>query len=221
MAKSKWIDISIPIYAGMVGGPNDPRVKIKLVRDPDKGAPVTMAQITMISHTGSHVDAPRHFFKNGTTIDVLPLDTFIGPARVIEIKDTKSIKPAELKRYDIQPGERILFKTKNSSWVYDNDEFTTPYVYISNDAARYLIEKKVRLVGIDYITVGGYENREDNRKVHIMFLNGGVSILEEINLDGVKPGRYELLAVPIRLRQGDAAPCRALLRPLPASRKKA
>ncbi len=213
-AKSEWIDISLPIYAGMVGGPNDPRVKIKLVRDPDKGAPVTMAQITMISHTGTHIDSPRHFFKDGTTIDALPLDTFIGPARVIAIKDTVSIKPAELKPYDIQPGERILFKTKNSSWVYDSDKFVTPYVYITNEAARFLAKKKVRLVGIDYITVGGYENREDNRVVHLTFLENGVSILEEVNLKGVKAGRYELMAVPLRLHQGDAAPCRAIIRPI-------
>jgi arylformamidase len=213
MAKSKWIDISLPIYAGMVGGPNDPKVKIKLVRDPDKGAPVTMAQITMISHTGTHIDAPRHFYVKGTTVDVLPVDIFIGPARVIEIKDQESIKIPELEPYQIRAGERILFKTKNSSWVYDSDVYTTPYIFISNDAARYLVKKKVRLVGIDYITVGGFADREDNRFVHKLFLDGGVSIMEEVNLKGVKPGRYDLLAVPIRLRQGDAAPCRALLRP--------
>lgn len=221
MAKSKWIDISIPIYAGMVGGPNDPKVQIKLVRDPDEGAPVTMALVTMISHTATHIDSPRHFYKDGTPVDALPLETFMGPARVIEIKDTVSIKPAELERYHIQPGERILFKTTNSSWVYDSDTFITPYVYITNDAARYLVEKKVILVGIDYITVGGFEDRQDNIFVHKLFLDGGVSILEEVNLAGVKPGRYELIALPIRLRQGDAGWCRAIIRPLPASQKKA
>lgn len=214
MAKSDWIDISLPIYAGMIVGPSDPQVEIKLVRDPAKGDPVTMSQITMISHTGTHIDSPRHFFIDGTTIDALPLETFIGPARVIEINDVETIKPAELEPYDIQPGERILFKTTNSSWVYDSDKFITPYVYISNEAASFLAEKRVRLVGIDYITVGGYVNREDNRVVHKIFLNGGVSILEEINLKGVKPGRYELMAVPLRFLKGDAAPCRAILRPM-------
>jgi arylformamidase len=213
-AKSNWIDISLPIYEGMVGGPNDPRVTVRLVRDPAKGDPVTMSQLTMISHTGTHIDSPRHFFVDGTTIDALPLETFIGPARVIEIKDTDSIKPAELEPYDIQSGERILFKTKNSSWVYDSDKFVTPYVYISNEAALFLVEKKVQLVGIDYITVGGYATREDNRVVHKLFLNGGVSILEEVNLKGVKPGRYELIAVPLRFRKLDAAPCRAIIRPV-------
>jgi arylformamidase len=109
-AKSKWIDISIPIYAGMVGGPNDPKVEIKLVRDPDEGAPVTMALVTMISHTATPIDSPRHFYKDGTPVDELPLETFMGPARVIEIKDTVSIKPAELEKYDIQPGEAFFLK---------------------------------------------------------------------------------------------------------------
>jgi arylformamidase len=214
MAKSNWIDISIPIYAGMMGGPNDPRVKIVLVRDPAKGDKNTMSQVTMITHTGTHIDSPRHFFPDGTTIDELPLETFIGPARVIEIKDTVSIKPAELEPYGIRPGERILFKTKNSSWVYDTEEFVTGYVYISTEAARFLVEKKVRLVGVDYLTVGGYEDREQNRVVHEMFLKNGVSILEETNLSGVKAGKYELIAVPLRFRQGDASPCRAVIRPL-------
>jgi arylformamidase len=173
-----------------------------------------MSQLTLISHTGTHIDAPRHFFVDGTTIDVLPLETFIGPARVIEIMDTESIKPVELEPYNIQAGERILFKTKNSSYVYDSDKFTKPYVFISNEAAQLLVDKKVRLVGIDYITVGGFATPEENRFVHKLFLNGGVSILEEVNLKGVKPGKYELLAVPIRLRKGDAAPCRAIIRPL-------
>jgi arylformamidase len=198
----------------MVGGPNDPLVTVKLVRDPAKGDPVTMSQLTMISHTGTHIDSPRHFFVDGTTIDELPLETFIGPARVIEIKDTDSIKPAELEPYDIQAGERILFKTKNSSYVYDSDKFVTPYVYISNEAAQLLVDKKICMVGIDYITVGGYATREDNRFVHKLFLNGGVSILEEVNLKGVKPGKYELIAVPLRFRKLDAAPCRAIIRPI-------
>jgi arylformamidase len=218
MAKSKWIDISVPIYANMVGGPNDPKVQIKLVRDPDEGAPVTMALVTMISHTATHIDAPRHFYKDGTPIDDLPLETFMGRARVIEIKDSVSIKPEELERHNIRPGERILFKTTNSSWVYDCDTFTTPYVYITRDAAQYLVARKVRLVGIDYITVGGWEDRQDHIFSHQLFLNGGVSILEEINLAGVKPGRYELIALPVRLRQGDAGWCRAVIRPI-SSRK--
>jgi len=214
MPKSGWIDISLPIYAGMIGGPRDPLVEMKLIRDPAKGDPVTMSQVTMSCHTGTHIDAPRHFFPDGAGIDELPLDTFIGPAQVIEIQDKVSIKPEELEKHNIKSGDRILFKTNNSNWVYDNDKFQTPYVFITKESASYLVAKKIQLVGIDYITVGGFEDKEDNRIVHKAFLNGGVSIMEELNLKGVKPGRYELIAVPLRFRKGDAGHTRAIIRPI-------
>jgi arylformamidase len=212
-AKSEWIDVSLPIYAGMIGGPKDPKVVMNLLRDPAKGDPVTMSQVTMSCHSGTHIDAPRHFFVDGAGVDELPLDTFIGPGQVIEIKDPDSIKSAELKDYDIRPGDRILFKTKNSSWVFDGEFFPTPYVSITIEAAHFLVGKKIKLVGIDYITVGGSENREANMTVHKIFLDAGIAVMEEVNLKGVKPGRYEVNAVPLRFRKGDAGHCRALIRP--------
>lgn len=214
MFKSEWIDISIPIRKGMVVGPHDPPVDIWLVRDPEKGDPVTMSQVSMITHAGTHIDAPSHFLRGDTTIDAIPLDTFMGPARIIEIKDNVSIKVEELEPYNIQPGERILFKTKNSSWVYDTDNFVTGYVYIDTETAYYLSKKKVQLVGIDYITVGGFEDPEGNREVHRILLKKRVSILELINLSGVEAGSYELNAIPLRMEGGDAGPCRAIIRPL-------
>ncbi|MBN2060051.1 MAG: cyclase family protein [Deltaproteobacteria bacterium] len=214
MSKSEWIDISLPIRKGMLVGPHDPPVDIWLVRDPDKGAPVTMSQISMITHAGTHIDAPAHFFRGGATIDAVPLDTFMGPARIIEIRDEESINVKELEPYNIQAGERILFKTKNSSWAYDTDDFATGYVYIATETAHYLAEKRVRLVGIDYITVGGFEDPEGNREVHRIFLKNGISILELINLSGVEAGEYEINAVPLRIEKGDAGPCRALVRRL-------
>jgi arylformamidase len=132
---------------------------------------------------------------------------------LMEQASTISIKPAELVPYNIKSGERILFKTKNSSWAYDSGKFVTGTVYVTKESASFLIDKKVRLVGIDYITIGG-EDREENRIVHKSFLESGVSLLEEINLAGAKAGKYELVAVPLRLRQGDAGPCRAIIRPI-------
>ena len=211
--KSTWIDITLPIYPGMIAGPSDPPVVFKLWRDPAKGDRVTMALTTMITHTGTHIDAPRHFFVDGTTVDELPIETFIGPARVIEIKDADSIKPEELEKYDIKAGERLLFKTKNSA-LYKSEKYTTPHVYFTNEAARFLVTKKVLLIGIDYITVGPYNSPQDNDYLHKLFLKGGVSILEEYDLTGVTPGLYELIALPIRLRERDAATCRAVIRPL-------
>jgi arylformamidase len=214
MSKSDWIDISVPIRKGMIVGPDDPEVDIWLVRDPEKGDPVTMSQVSMITHAGTHIDAPAHFLKGRMSIDEVTLDTFIGPARVIEIKDEVSIKIKELEPYDIKPGERLLFKTKNSSWVYDMDAFVPEYVYFDTETAHYLADKKVRLIGIDYITVGGFKDREGNRVVHRVMLKNGISILEMINLSGVEPGEYELNAVPLRIEKGDGGPCRAIIRRL-------
>jgi arylformamidase len=172
-----------------------------------------MSQVSMITHTGTHIDAPAHFILGGTTIDAVPLDTFMGPARVIEIRDETSITVDELASSDIRTDERLLFKTRNSSRVYETDEFVTDYVFMTTETARYLAEKKVRLVGIDYITVGGFDDREGNREVHRILLRNEISILELINLSGVKAGAYELSAVPLRMENGDAGPCRAIIRP--------
>ena len=214
MPSGEWIDISIPIKKDMLVGPKDPPVDVWLVRDPEKGDPVTMSQVSMITHAGTHIDAPSHFILGDTTIDEVPLDTFIGPCRVIEIKDEKTIKVEELERHNIQQGERILFKTKNSSWVYDQDFFIDGYVYFETETAHYLAEKKVILIGIDYITVGGYVDPEGNREVHRVFLQNHISILEMINLSGIKAGHYELNAVPLRMLQGDGGACRAIIRPM-------
>ena len=155
MNKSAWIDITIPLRNAMVHWPEDPvPPRVERIMDVDRGDKVTMSQITIISHTGIHVDAPLHFIYGGGTIDGMPLDTAVGPARVIEIRDTESIKPEELVDYDIQPGERILFKTQNSSRVYQTDTFVEDYVYISPEAAQFLVGKRVRIVGLDAISIG-------------------------------------------------------------------
>jgi arylformamidase len=114
--KSEWIDVSLPLRDSMVQGfmePLTPHIEFILHRK--KGNNVAMYQININSHNGTHIDAPYHFVERGQTIDQMPLDVMIGPARVIEIKDTESIKPKELSPYNVQPGERILFKTQNSS----------------------------------------------------------------------------------------------------------
>jgi arylformamidase len=213
--KSAWIDITIPLRNAMVHWPEDPiPPRVERIMDVDRGDKVTMSQITIISHTGTHVDAPLHFIYGGGTIDEMPLDTAVGPARVIEIKDTEMIKPEELVDYDIQPGERILFKTQNSSRVYQTDAFVEDYVYFSTEAAHFFVEKRVRVVGLDYISIGSYHSQANLVETHETLLKNGIYILEGINLSGVKAGHYELICLPIKLERGDAGPARAILRPL-------
>jgi arylformamidase len=225
-SKSKWIDISIPFRNAMVHWTTDPTPRIERIKDVDRGDSVTLTDIHLISHTGTHIDAPLHFVYHGGTIDEMPLDTAIGPARVIEIKDTESIKPEELTPYNIKPGERILFKTQNSSKLYHTDEFFKEYVYLTSESARYLVDRRVRLVGLDYLSISKYETEAEYPSIaeyraksgihvaHRSFLEKSIYILEGINLSGVKPGNYELICLPIRLERGDAGLARAILRPI-------
>jgi arylformamidase len=213
--KSEWIDISYALSHDMVYWPKDPiPPHIDWIFSPEKDRPVMMLQMNINPHHGTHVDAPHHFFpESNISIDKMPLDAIMGPARVIEIKDKISIKPAELKSHNIKPGERILFKTVNSTY-WKKGKFVYEYVYISNEAADFLVQKKVSVVGLDYIAVGTFTNLENLIHVHNTLLGNGIWIVEQIDLSAVKPGNYEIICLPIKIKDGDGAQARAILRPL-------
>ncbi len=214
MAKSAWMDISYQLSEDMIYWPQDPvPPDVKSNSQTSEVGTITMTQMTINTHHGTHVDTPRHFFPDGTTIDKMPLDAIMGPVRVIEIKDTESIKPEELAAHDIQPGERILFKTVNSSY-YKLGKFVEDFVYISNEAAHFLRDKKVSVVGIDYLAVGSFRDRSSLIEVHKTLLGNGIWIVEALDLSAVKAGRYEIICLPIKIKQGDAGQARAILRPL-------
>ena len=213
---SQWIDISIPLRNAMVHWPGDPPVQIERTLDIERGDSHTLARISMGLHTGTHMDAPFHFIRYGVGIDKMPLDTTVGRARVIEIQDSESIKPEELVHHRIHRGERILFKTKNSTRIWQTDTFVKDYVFLSKEAAIVLVERSLRVVGIDYLSVGGF--RRDGIETHRTLLEGGVWIIEGLDLSGVEPGRYDLICLPLKVDQGDGAPARAILRPVPAGK---
>jgi arylformamidase len=140
----------------------------------------------------------------------MPLDAAIGSARVIAIRDRESIKPDELLRHRIRSGERVLFKTRNSARCWDADSFVEDFVYISAAAARYLAERRVRLVGVDYLSVGGFH--ADGVDTHQALLTAGIWIIEGLNLARIQPGRVQLVCLPLKIAGADGAPCRALVR---------
>jgi arylformamidase len=212
---SGWYDISVPLKQGMnylILDPVPP--KIYRFSDVDLGAKVTMTMLEIIAHTGTHIDAPRHFIPGGSTISDMALDATVGPARVIEIKDPETIKAEELKKHNIKKGDRILCKTRNSPVVYESSKFIEDYVYLDGDAADYLAEKEIILFGLDCITIGNFRNEESVVKTHQALLGAGIYILEDCALANVPPGEYELLCLPLLMYHGDAGPCRAILRPL-------
>ena len=214
-APQGWYDISVPLKQGMIYLPIDPvPPKIYRFSDVDLGSKVTMSMLEIISHTGTHIDTPRHFIPGGSTVSDMPLDATVGPARVIEIKDSETIKVRELKRHNIKKGERLLFKTRNSPASYESPKFLEDYVYLDGDAADYLAAKRILLFGLDNLTIGDIKDEQSVIKTHQALLSAGIYILEFCALGHVPAGEYELLCLPLLMHNGDAGPCRALLRPL-------
>jgi arylformamidase len=194
----------------MVHWPGDPEFHIERATDQEKGDVATVSRMTLGVHTGTHMDAPLHFIRHTPSIDTMPLDATVGPARVIPIRDRKSIKRAELIEHNISSGERILFKTANSEHLWNTDQFDEDFVYICQDAARYLAERCVRTVGVDYLSVGGFQ--QDGPETHEALLGAGIWIIEGLNLSAVEPGDYELVCLPLRLMGAEGSPARAILR---------
>lgn len=206
----KWIDISVTIKAGMAHWPDNPAIKVDKMLDMNRGDVCNVSVLSFGSHTGTHMDAPLHFIKNGKSLDKMPLDATIGPCRVIEIKHKEAVTVEEIKNQRIKAGERILFKTRNSKKSWKTDEFDKNFVYISKEAAAFLAKAKVQTVGIDYLSVGGFFN--DGIETHNALLGAGIWVIEGLNLAKIAPGKYELCCLPIKVLNSDGAPARALLR---------
>lgn len=209
---SSWIDVSVTLRAGMVSWPGDPPLQISHTLDIKQGDNCTVSLLEMGAHTGTHMDAPAHFIRSGIGIDEMPPSAGMGMARVIAISDQESIKTDELEQYSIRRGERILFKTRNSDHCWETDRFVEDFVYISVPAARYLAERQVKLVGVDYLSVGGFH--VDGVEIHQALLNAGIWIIEGLDLKRVQPGKVQLICLPIKIAGGDGAPARALVRPV-------
>jgi arylformamidase len=204
-----WLDVSVTLHSGMVHWPDNPPVHFERMLDIDRGDVCNVSKFSMGSHTGTHMDAPLHFVRGGKGLDEMPLDATIGPARVIEIQDHESIKPDELRSQAIQRGERILFKTLNSTHCWKTDNFVEDFVSISPEAAQYLASLHILTVGVDYLSVGGYKS--GGAETHRALLEAGIWIIEGLNLSQVTPGLYDLICLPIKVAHSDGAPARAIL----------
>jgi len=212
-APAGWIDISVSLHSGMVHWPGDPPVRIERFRDLERGDDSNISKLSMGSHTGTHMDAPLHFLRHGRSLDKMPLQATLGPARVIQISDPKRIMVAELRPHRIRRGERLLFKSSNSERCWKAQHFAREFVHLSLGAATFLAERRILTVGVDYLSVGAYEGKE-GAAVHKVLLGAGIWIIEGLDLSQVAPGNYELLCLPLKIHQSEGAPARALLRPL-------
>lgn len=191
--------------------PGDPSVNNKLVNSIDSGDEANVTFIQMSAHTATHIDAPKHFVNSGNSIENLDLYTLLGEVEVIEIEsDKKHINVQSLRKLEKQIWpKRILFKTENSFQRHlDKDIFVEVFVALLPDAAEYLINQGVELIGIDYLSIAPFENGIDT---HVALLRKGVIVIEGLNLADIEPGCYELIALPILLAGADGAPARVLL----------
>lgn len=200
-------DITVSLSSDLPIYPGDPGINIEPFSRISQGDSANVSRICMGSHSGTHLDAPFHFDDAGTTVDEIALETVIGKALVLEILGVKEIGRQELEKFRIEGEERLLLKTDNSK-LWQQKEFSEGYAALTKEGAQYLRDAGVRLVGIDYLSIEGFHG-EGN--VHRTLLEDGILVIEGLNLEGIKAGRYQLICLPLKLKGGDGAPVRALL----------
>ncbi len=204
----KIYDVSVPIHEGMHNYPGNQPYNSTRVLSMDDGAVANLTSFTMSAHTGTHVDAPLHFIPDGRNMDEMDLGVLIGPAVVYQLDSEERIERGDLEPLDLKGVERVLFKTSNSG-IWRNEGFQTRYIYIGGEAAQYLVDSGVKLVGIDYLSV--QQHGSEDRSPHTVLLGNEVVLLEGIDLSEVPPGNYQLVAFPLKLMGAEGAPARAVL----------
>jgi arylformamidase len=188
------IDVSVPVRPGMITYPGDPEVRLERVSSIGDGDVVNLSRLDLGVHSGTHVDAPLHFVEDGASVEALPLDVLVGPCVVVEGLEVAAV-PAG--------AERVLFKTPNGL-LWERDEFSEEFVSFDGEAARALVARGVRLVGIDYVSIGDEE-------AHGVLLGAGVVAVEGLDLREVEPGEYRLICAPLKLAGAEGSPARVLL----------
>jgi arylformamidase len=211
-----WIDASAsldsnttPIYEG------DAPMHFEFLHDMRRGEGFTLSVLSLGAHSGTHVDAPMHFVRDGMSVDRVPVAALIGPARVIDIADSvQAIDARELERHDWRGAERVLFRTRSSNrrWM-SSSTFHRDFAYVAPDAAQLLADAGVKLVGIDYISAEQFAAPAP--LAHRTLLGRNIPIVEGLVLVDVRAGDYDLIVLPIKVAGHEGAPARAVLRPRP------
>lgn len=204
-----WIDVSTPIRGGMLVWPGDDGVRVEQTMFLERGDLYNLTVLGMSAHTGTHIDAPRHFLRDGAGIETMPAGAMMGAARVVDVDDPEAVHARHVPA-DLRPGERVLFRTRNSREYLADPRFVERFIYVARDAAQALADARVALVGIDYLSVGGFRN--DLVETHEILLGAGVWVVEGLVLTHVQPGEYEFACLPLLIPGADGAPARAMLK---------
>jgi arylformamidase len=202
-------DISLPIVNGGLAYPGNPPIEIALQQAIAQGGSSNVSSLAFGSHTATHVDAPKHFFDDGATVDALPLDVLMGPAVVISVADdVMAVGERELRLHELKGHTRVLIATRNSKFIRER-EFVRDFTYLAPDGAEYLASLGVKLVGIDYLSIEQFHS--GHHRTHRTLLERGIVIVEGLDLSAPPMGPYELRVLPLRLAGLDGAPARAVL----------
>jgi arylformamidase len=201
-------DVTVPLATGLPVYPGDPPFEIEAAAGLGS-APFRLSRLSLTTHTGTHVDAPAHFLEGGATIDQLPLEILVGKARVVEIVARERIDRSDLEAQDLRDDLRVLLKTRMSGQLL-RPGYQTDHLYLTKDAAQYLAQAGLKLVGFDYLSVDRHGSVDF--PTHAALLGAGVVLIEGLDLSEVEPGEYDLTCLPLRVAGGDGAPARVILR---------
>ncbi len=205
----RLLDISVPLVSGMITFPGNPEFELQPIKRIADGGSSNVSRLVLGTHTGTHVDAPKHFFDGGAGVEALPLDLLIGRARVIQMSRRGGITQDDLATAGLREDLRVLLKTQNSAFWKDQD-FRQDFTHLTESAARYLVEQGVKVVGIDYLSVEQF--KKPGAPAHRALLSEGVIIIEGLNLAEVEAGMYEMYCLPLPVRGGDGSPARVVLK---------
>lgn len=206
--ETRWVDVSMPLFEGMVCWPGDPLFEQRAVSSLSEGAGSNVSWLGLTTHSGTHVDAPYHVFPDGARVDELDPSVFFGPACVLEVTAPgPTLSPSDLG--DAPLPARLLLKTANGM-LAGRRQFEPDFVALSPEAAARLVDERVQLIGIDYISIA--PEGEGCETVHRLLLEAGVLIVEGLDLRNARAGACEFVVLPLAVRHGDGAPCRAFIR---------
>lgn len=201
-------DVTMTVHTGMLLFPGDPPVEMDPAKSIDAGDSSNVSLLRLGSHTGTHIDAPRHFVPGAPGVDGISPEILVGPARLVRVPEAGVIDRRLLEGLQLSGVSRLLLSTRNSP-LLQQTEFDTDYISVSEDGARYLVEVGMKLVGIDYLSIEAYH--QEGHPTHRILLEAGVVIVEGLDLGRVPPGDYDLMCLPIKLKDADGAPARVLL----------
>jgi arylformamidase len=211
MPSPRLIDVSVLLTPGIATYPGNPPFEIAPVHRLAAGDSANNSRLTMGTHTGTHVDAPKHFIDDRPGVDAMSLDLLIGRARVIDMPVRGGITAKDLEAAGLREDLRVLLRTPNSKlWNKPKEPFHEEYAYLTGEGAKFLVDQGVKVVGVDYLSVEKFHT--PGHPAHHALLGANVIIIEGLNLSDAEPGVYEMYCLPLKVEGADGAPARVVLK---------